>query len=75
MRSAAAEHLREGRRSREAKTTPGEQVQLALLLGERDLRAFASAQGLSLREAHRRLRRAAQAGRVPSGAAIDPADP
>jgi hypothetical protein len=68
MRSALAEQLRAAQRAREAKLTPEGRVRLALRLGERDLRAFASAQGIPLREAWRQLRRAGQDGRVRSGA-------
>lgn len=68
MRSALADQLRDARLAREASMSPGARVRLAILLGQRDLRAFASAQGLTLREAWLRLRRAEQDGRVPSGA-------
>ena len=48
MRSAVADEVREAQRTREAKMTPSGRVRLSLELGERDLRAFASARGLSL---------------------------
>lgn len=68
MSSTLADELRSEQREREARLTPEARVRLALELGARDLRAFASARNLSLAEAHRELRRAAQAGRARSGA-------
>ena len=71
MRSKLADELAAEQRAVELRLTPGERVALALALGERDLRAYASARGLSLGEAHRALRRAAQRGRTPSRAMRD----
>lgn len=67
MRSTLGKQLRDARLEREARATPEERVRLALALGARDLRTFASARGITPREAYRALRRAAQAGRTPSG--------
>jgi hypothetical protein len=69
LESAVARRLREELLAREADLDPSERVALAFALGERDLRVYAAAQGLTLREAWRRLRRANQAGRTPSRAA------
>jgi hypothetical protein len=71
MRSRLADQLLEEQRATEARLTPTERVALALALGRRDLRAYASASGQSLGEAHRALRRAAQCGRTPSKAMQD----
>ncbi|MEQ1568793.1 MAG: hypothetical protein ABMA64_24360 [Myxococcota bacterium] len=60
------EQLRLERTRRELEMSPGDRVCLALQLGARDLRAFASANGLSMREAYRELRRVEQRGRTPS---------
>lgn len=67
MRSPLADALAAEQRAEEARLTPGERVALALALGARDLRTYASARGLSPSEARRALRRAAQRGRTPSG--------
>lgn len=66
MESPLANDLRRERREQLARMTPGQRVWLALLVGTRDLQLFASAQGLSLREARDELRRRGQRGRTPS---------
>jgi len=66
MRSRLAEELDAERRAREAEATPAQRVALALELGQRDLRRFAIANGMTLAEAHRELRRRSQDGRTPS---------
>jgi hypothetical protein len=71
MRSVVGDELRAAQRAREARLTPGERVRLALELGRRDLVVYATAHGLGLVEAYRRLRAAAQAGRAPSGVMSD----
>jgi hypothetical protein len=66
MNSRLADDLDRARRAREADATPAQRVALALALGQRDLRRFAAAQGLSMEEARRELRRSSQHGRTPS---------
>ncbi|MCA9490128.1 MAG: hypothetical protein H6738_24645 [Alphaproteobacteria bacterium] len=69
MKSEVAETLDRERREREASLEAGERVALALALGARDLLLYASAHGISPREARIRLRRLAQRGRTPSACA------
>jgi hypothetical protein len=69
MDSPLANDLRRQRREQLAQMTPGQRVRLALLVGTRDLRIFASAQGMTLAEARDEIRRRGQRGRVPSAAA------
>jgi len=62
MRSVA-DDLRRESVERARRMTIAERVREAFELGDRDLAAFASFQGLSLPEARRRLDRQRQAGR------------
>ena len=66
MESPLAEFLEFRRRQRDARLTPSQRVKQALLLGHRDARIFASARGLTLREARDELRRRSHRGREPS---------
>jgi hypothetical protein len=63
--------MRARTRAREAELTPAARIRLALGLGVRDLRIYASARGLDLAEAWRELRRATQVGRTPSAVMTD----
>lgn len=65
--STVAEQLREDSRERLRRMTPAERLAEALRLGQAAIVAYAAAHGLELTEARRRLERASQAGRRPSG--------
>jgi len=62
-----AEILRVEDRDRLRRMTPGERLAEALALGDEAIAAYASAHGVDRDEARRRLERAGQAGRRPSG--------
>jgi len=65
--STVAETLREDSRERLRRMTPTERLAEALRLGQAAIAAYAAAHGLDRDEARRRLERAGQAGRRPSG--------
>ena len=69
MESTLAQYLESRRRRRDAQLTPTQRARQALLLGLRAARIFASANGVTLREARDELRRRSQRGRVPSAVA------
>ena len=69
MRSRIADEVDAARREVEARMTVDKRVRWALELGERDVRTYAQASGITVREAWLRLREAEQNGRTPSGAA------
>ncbi len=69
MKSELAEALRVERLRREAAMSPLERLRLAQRVGDESVAAFASALGLTLREARRELARRRQTGRRPSAAA------
>jgi hypothetical protein len=69
--SRIAALLRQENRDRLARMTPGERLQEALELGQRDIAAYASAHGVDRLEARRQLERAAQAGRTFSRVMLD----
>jgi len=65
--STVGETLQEDSRERLRRMTPAERLAEALRLGQAAIAAYAAAHGLDHAEARRRLERAAQAGRRPSG--------
>jgi hypothetical protein len=69
--SSVADTLREDSRERLRRMTPTERVAEALRLGQAAISAYAAAHGLDRGEARRRLERAAQAGRRPSGVMLE----
>ena len=69
--SRIATLLRQEDRERLARMTPGQRLQQALELGQRDIAAYAAAHGVDQTEARRHLQRAAQAGRRYSRVMLD----
>jgi hypothetical protein len=65
--STVAAKLREDSRERLRRMTPAERLAEDLRLGQVAIEAYAAAHGLDRDEARRRLERAGQAGRRPSG--------
>lgn len=65
--STVADQLREDSRERLRRMTPAARLAESLRLGQEAIAAYAAAHGLELEEARRRLERASQAGRRPSG--------
>lgn len=66
MSGSVGDQTRDARVAEELAATSAARVELALRLGREDRVTYAIANGLSLREADRRLRRFAAAGRAPS---------
>ena len=70
--STLAAYLRDRTADDVRRLSPDERVQLALALGDDDLRLYCAASGIATEDARRRVRANRQAGRRPSGAAAGP---
>jgi len=67
MRSEVMDRVRRKQRRQLSQLTPEQRLQLALALGRRDIRIYASARGISCAAARKELRRKEQLARaVPS---------
>jgi hypothetical protein len=63
---SVGDEARTARVEEDTKLSTDARIALAFRLGQRDLVTYATANGLTLKQAYRALRRAASAGRTPS---------